>query len=157
MSSADKRAQELQGKRARRYHVQNEQAIAGRDAIEATLPSDARATFHDAWLRAAAPKAYRDGRDAMTTLDTARGLPSVTDAQRTQIDALRGEQAAYHRELCDRLAGLLMAESVGPTASTGGSKKAKEPRTSMVDTRFERSALTARWQVVGAHGLDPDG
>ncbi|MEI6475453.1 MAG: Spy/CpxP family protein refolding chaperone, partial [Planctomycetota bacterium] len=81
---------------------------------------------------------------AMTTLDTARGLPSVTDAQRTQIDALRGEQAAYHRELCDRLAGLLMAESVGPTASTGGSKKAKEPRTSMEDTRFERSELNAR-------------
>ena len=144
MSSADKRAQELQEKRARRYHVQNEQAIAGRDAIDAALPSDARATFHDAWLRAAAPKAYRDGRDAMTTLDTARGLPSVTDAQRTQIDALRGEQAAYHRELCDRLAGLLMAESVGPTASTGGSKKAKEPRTSMEDTRFERSELNAR-------------
>lgn len=137
------RGQELEQLRERRHQRQTEQAIAGRDAIEAALPSDARASFRDAWLRAVAPNAYRDTRDAMTTLDTARALPGVTDAQRTQIDALRGEQAARHRELCDRLALFVVTESLGTPASTGTSKK-KEPRMSLTDTRFERSELNAR-------------
>ena len=141
-----KRSAELMAQRESRRQSLFDQAIAGRDAIEAALSPEARASFHDAWLRAAAPQAYRDGRDAMTTLDAARGLPDVTDAQRAQIDALRGEQAARHRELCDRLAGIAVTESVGPSMATGNDRKAKkkEPRASMQDTRFERSELNAR-------------
>ena len=141
-----KRSAELMAQRESRRQSLFDQAIAGRDAIEAALSPEARASFHDAWLRAVAPQAYRDGRDAMTTLDAARGLPDVTDAQRAQIDALRGEQAARHRELCDRLAGIAVTESVGPSMATGNDRKAKkkEPRASMQDTRFERSELNAR-------------
>ena len=141
-----KRSAELMAQRESRRQSLFDQAIAGRDAIEAALSPEARASFHDAWLRAAAPQAYRDGRDAMTTLDAARALPDVTDTQRSQIDALRGEQAARHRELCDRLAGIAVTESVGPSMATGNDRKAKkkEPRASMQDTRFERSELNAR-------------
>jgi hypothetical protein len=82
----------------------------------------------------------------MTTLDAARALPDLTDAQRAQIDALRGEQAARHRELCDRLAGIAVTESAGPSMAPGNDRKSKkkEPRASMQDTRFERSELNAR-------------
>jgi hypothetical protein len=141
-----KRAVELMAQRERRRQLLFDQAIAGRDAIESALSPEARASFHDAWLRAVAPQAYRDGRDAMTTLDAARGLPDVTDAQRAQIDALRGEQAARHRELCDRLAGIAVTESAGPSMAPGNDRKSKkkEPRASMQDTRFERSELNAR-------------
>lgn len=141
-----RRSAELVAKRESRRQSLFDQAIAGRDAIEAALSPEARATFHDAWLRAVAPQAYRDGRDAMTTLDAARGLPDVTDTQRAQIDALRSEQAARHRELCDRLAGIAVTESVGPSMATGNDRKSKkkEPRASMQDTRFERSELNAR-------------
>jgi hypothetical protein len=141
-----RRSAELMAQRESRRQSLFDQAIAGRDAIEAALSPEARASFHDAWLRAAAPQAYRDGRDAMTTLDAARALPDVTDTQRSQIDALRGEQAARHRELCDRLAGIAVTESVGPSMASGNDRKAKkkEPRASMQDTRFERSELNAR-------------
>ena len=141
-----KRSAELMAQRESRRQSLFDQALAGRDAIEAALSPEARASFHDAWLRAVAPQAYRDGRDAMTTLDAARGLPDVTDAQRAQIDALRGEQAARHRELCDRLAGIAVTELVGPSMASGNDRKAKkkEPRASMQDTRFERSELNAR-------------
>jgi hypothetical protein len=141
-----KRSAELMAQRESRRQSLFDQAIAGRDAIEAALSPEARASFHDAWLRAVAPQAYRDGRDAMTTLDAARALPDVTDAQRAQIDALRGEQAARHRELCDRLAGIAVTESAGPSMAPGNDRKSKkkEPRASMQDTRFERSELNAR-------------
>jgi hypothetical protein len=141
-----RRSAELMAQRESRRQSLFDQAIAGRDAIEAALSPEARASFHDAWLRAAAPQAYRDGRDAMTTLDAARALPDVTDTQRSQIDALRGEQAARHRELCDRLAGIAVTELVGPSMASGNDRKAKkkEPRASMQDTRFERSELNAR-------------
>jgi hypothetical protein len=141
-----KRSAELLAQRESRRQSLFDQAIAGRDAIEAALSPEARASFHDAWLRAVAPQAYRDGRDAMTTLDAARALPDLTDAQRAQIDALRGEQAARHRELCDRLAGIAVTESAGPSMAPGNDRKSKkkEPRASMQDTRFERSELNAR-------------
>ena len=141
-----KRSAELMAQRESRRQSLFDQAIAGRDAIEAALSPEARASFHDAWLRAVAPQAYRDGRDAMTTLDAARALPDVTDTQRAQIDALRGEQAARHRELCDRLAGIAVTESIGPSMAPGNARstKKKEPRASMQDTRFERSELNAR-------------
>jgi hypothetical protein len=141
-----KRMSELFEMRARQQKEGLEQAVAGRDAIEAVLPEDARATFRNAWLRAASPRAYKDGKDAMPTLDAARALADITDAQRAQIDAIRSAHAARHRELCDRLAALAVleqqsADSFGEAGPTGPKKEAGMSTT---DTRFERSELNAR-------------
>ena len=141
-----KRMSEMFRMRAKRMQDILDQAIAGRDAMEAAVPGDARAMFHDAWLRAAAPRAYKDGKDAMPTLDAARALPDITDAQRAQIDALRGIHAVHHRELCDRVAMHLVREQQAGGAMFDGNAQApkKEPGMSMEDTRFERSELNAR-------------
>jgi hypothetical protein len=141
-----KRMSELFQMRATRTKEILEQAIAGRDAVEAVLADDMRAAFHDAWLRAAAPSAYNDAKDAMPTLDAARALADTTDAQRTQIDAIRGAHAARHRELCNRLAKLLVLEQMtgGALFDAGPTGPKKEAGMSMTDTRFERSELNAR-------------
>ena len=141
-----KRMSELFEMRARRQKEGLDQAVAGRDAIEAVLPEDARATFRNAWLHAASPRAYKDGKDAMPTLDAARALPDITDAQRTQIDAIRGAHAARHRELCDRLATLAVLEqqASGSFGEAGPGGPKKEAGMSTTDTRFERSELNAR-------------
>jgi hypothetical protein len=141
-----KRMTELFQMRARRRKDAFDQAIAGRDAVEAALSDDARAMFRNAWLRAASPRAYKDGKDAMPTLDAARALADITDAQRAQIDAIRSAHAARHRELCDRLAALAVleqqsADSFGEAGPTGPKKEAGMSTT---DTRFERSELNAR-------------
>ena len=141
-----KRMSELFEMRARQQKDRLDQAVAGRDAIEAVLPEDARATFRNAWLHAASPRAYKDGKDAMPTLDAARALPDVTDAQRTQIDAIRGAHAARHRELCDRLATLAVLEQQASLGfgEAGPAGPKKEAGMSTTDTRFERSELNAR-------------
>jgi hypothetical protein len=141
-----KRMTELFQMRARRRKDAFDQAIAGRDAVEAALSDDARAMFRNAWLRAASPRAYKDGKDAMPTLDAARALPDITDAQRAQIDAIRSAHAARHRELCDRLATLavLDQQSGGSFGEAGPTGPKKEAGMSTTDTRFERSELNAR-------------
>jgi hypothetical protein len=140
-----KRMTELFQMRARRRKDALDQAVAGRDAVEAALSDEARAMFRNAWLRAASPRAYKDGKDAMPTLDAALALADISDAQRTQIDAIRGAHAARHRELCDRLAALkVLEEQAGGAFAEGGPQAPKkEPGMSMEDTRFERSELNA--------------
>jgi hypothetical protein len=141
-----KRMTELFQMRSRRRKDAFDQAIAGRDAVEAALSDDARAVFRNAWLRAASPRAYKDGKDAMPTLDAARGLADITDAQRAQIDAIRSAHAARHGELCDRLATLAVLEqqAAGSFGDAGPTGPKKEAGMSMTDARFERSELNAR-------------
>ena len=120
-----------------------EAAVAGRAAVLAALPEPSRGAFDAAWLRAAAPKVYADARDAMAMLDAALSLPTLTPQQRQQVDALRGEHASRHRDVCDRIAMAVV------TAKPGGAKAlgAAQPRDTNIqvaDGRFERAELNAR-------------
>jgi hypothetical protein len=118
-------------------------AIAMRDAVLAVLPEDGKERFRSAWLRAAAPKVYADTRDAMPTLDAALSVAGVSEAQKSQVNALRGEHAARHRELCDRLAVAVIASKPGSAAILGTSVSG-DANAQVADGRFERAELNAR-------------
>jgi hypothetical protein len=118
-------------------------AIAMRDAVLAVLPEDGKERFRSAWLRAAAPKVYADTRDAMPTLDAALSVAGVSEAQKSQVNALRGEHAARHRELCDRLAVAVIASKPGGAAILGTSVSG-DANAQVADGRFERAELNAR-------------
>lgn len=118
-------------------------ALAGRRAILDRLGPAGKAAFGSAWLRAAAPQVYADRKDAMRSLDSARAMQSISDAQRTKVDALRGEHAARHGELSDRLAVLYVA-SRGGAADLGIQEQPAQIERRTADLRFERAELNAR-------------
>ena len=118
-------------------------AITVRDAVLAALPEDGKERFRSAWLRAAAPKVYADARDAMPTLDAALSVAGVSESQKSQVNALRGEHAARHRELCDRLALAVIASKPGG-AKVLGTTVAADANAQVADGRFERAELNAR-------------
>lgn len=120
-----------------------EAAMAGRAAVLAALPESSRGAFDAAWLRAAAPKVYADARDAMATLDAARSLATLTPQQRQQIDALRGEHAARHRDVCDRIATAVVVAKPGGSKALGAARP-KDTNIQVSDGRFERAELNAR-------------
>ena len=118
-------------------------AVAGRRAILEVLGPEGKAAFDAAWLRAAAPKVYADRKDAMAALDAAYGIAGLSDAQRTQVNALRGEHSARHGALCDRLATLFV-ESRGGSGMPGDSAPRRDAEQRTADLRFERAELNAR-------------
>jgi hypothetical protein len=117
-------------------------SLAGRRAVLDRLSPEGKAAFDAAWLRAAAPAVYGDRKDAMAALDTAYGLESLSDGQRSQVNALRGEHAARHRELCDRLATAYVASRGG--AEAGLFPGQQDTERTIADLRFERAELNAR-------------
>jgi hypothetical protein len=118
-------------------------ALAGRRAVLERLGPAGQAAFGTAWLRAAAPQVYEDRKDAMRALDAARGMQSLSDAQRTNVDSLRGAHAARHGELSDRLATLFVA-SRGGAADLGIRERPADIGRRTADLRFERAELNAR-------------
>ena len=121
-------------------------SLDGRRAVLDRLGPEGKAAFDSAWLRAAAPRVYVDRKDAMAVLDAAVSLPGMPEGQRKQLDALRGEHAARHGALCDRLANLFVeyrsGDSVPGLAALAGSGSANRQMTA--DLRFERAELNAR-------------
>lgn len=120
--------------------------VAGQRSVDAVLSEDGKARFRSAWFRAAAPRVYADSRDAMPSLDAAFTMPGLTDAQRSQVNALRGEHAALHRDVCDRLAELSIAATSGKVDAPGpdGRARLEERNRAIADGRFERTELNAR-------------
>ena len=116
-------------------------AASGRDAVAAVLGEGGRASFRRSWLRAAAPKAFADARDAMPALDAAFLLPGLSDAQRAQVNALRGEHAAQHDDACGRLAELTIAAQLRRGGSDGFVPAGDAD---VAGVRFERVELNAR-------------
>jgi len=125
------------------------QAIAGRDAAEAALDSDARARFRSAWLELAQPRAYRDREDATPAIDRARSLDTLTAGQRSSLDALRNAHASEWRGVSDRLAELMLEQDRrGGMVVEASERKALEDLVIsgqlIGDTRFERTELDGR-------------
>lgn len=120
--------------------------VAGQRSVEAVLSEEGKARFRSAWLRAAAPKVYADSRDAMTSLDAAFAMPGLSDTQRAQVNALRGEHAALHRDVCDRLAELSIAATPATPRAVrpDGAATLEERNRAIADGRFERTELNAR-------------
>ena len=122
-------------------------SVAGRDAVEAAIPAELRGAYRAAWNARAAPGSQRDTKDAMPAIDRARGLPDLTDRQRTQLDALRNDHAARHAAACNAIAELQVGQALGDAGSPGGDggiESLFDASRLLEDARFERTELNAR-------------
>lgn len=140
-AEAQERLEELMASMFEAAAALDAAAVAGRDAVAAALSAEGRAAFRRAWLREAAPKAFADTRDAMPSLDAAFMIPGLSEAQRSQVNALRGEHASQHADACERLAELAVAARAPAGPNRGG---APGRDAEVADVRFERVELNAR-------------
>jgi hypothetical protein len=146
----------------RRVEVRNvqEQAIA---AIRDALGSEYGATFEKRALRRAYPQVY--GPDPVTPLfDAASALPNLTEAQKTQLLALRTRFDAEHGTIQGRYAEAIRtsepleprrrSEALARKAAGGTVKPVESPEVDAIKT--ERNEFYARMRASIAEILTDD-